>query len=79
MHLIGDQNGNKGGVYWAVVLTGPYDILANVRVSDREWLAEYAVKIQEIEIGGVKAVRSTLTLIEVDFYPIPPGPPPELP
>jgi hypothetical protein len=72
MSLIGDPN--KGGVYWAVVLAGPNDILAGVRVSDRAWLAEYVQEIQQIDISGVKAVRRTLTQVAVDFYPGPPRP-----
>lgn len=65
---------DTGGVYWAVVLAGPNDILAGVRVLDGSSLVEIVQQIQQIDVGGVKAVTSTLTQVALDYYPVPAGP-----
>jgi hypothetical protein len=65
-----------GGVVRAAVVSGPYDILAGVRVRTRELLADLVVTIQEIEVQtgeeSIRVVSSTLTLVWLNGYIDPP-------
>ena len=52
------------GLHWAVVVTGPYDVIAGVRVSDNEALGTLVVEgIQKIE-----GVRNPLTAVMSSYY-----------
>jgi DNA-binding Lrp family transcriptional regulator len=52
------------GVHWAVVVTGPYDVIAGVRVSDNETLGALVVDgIQKVE-----GVRNPLTAVMTSYH-----------
>jgi DNA-binding Lrp family transcriptional regulator len=52
------------GVHWAVVVTGPYDVIAGVRVGDNETLGALVVEgIQKVE-----GVRNPLTAVMTSYY-----------
>jgi DNA-binding Lrp family transcriptional regulator len=46
-------------VHWAVVVTGPYDVLAGVRVGDNQALGELVVG----EIQKIEGVKNPMTLV----------------
>jgi DNA-binding Lrp family transcriptional regulator len=52
------------GVRWAIEVTGPYDVVAAVRVKDNEALGEFVVN----EIQAVEGVRNPLTLVMTRGY-----------
>ena len=53
-----------GPVHWAAVVTGPYDIIAGVRVSDNEMLGTL---VRE-RIHGISGVIETMTTVAVSFH-----------
>ncbi|MBC8248614.1 MAG: Lrp/AsnC ligand binding domain-containing protein [Anaerolineales bacterium] len=53
-----------GPVHWAAVVTGPYDIIAGVRVSDNEMLGTLVVE----RIRGISGVIETMTAVMVSFH-----------
>jgi DNA-binding Lrp family transcriptional regulator len=52
------------GVRWAVVVTGPYDVIAGVRVSDNQALGSLVVE-QIQTLGGVK---NPLTAVMTSYF-----------
>ena len=51
-------------VHWAVVVTGPYDIIAGVRVSDNEMLGTLVME----RIRGISGVVETMTAVATSFH-----------
>jgi DNA-binding Lrp family transcriptional regulator len=47
------------GVHWAVVVTGPHDVLAAVRVGDNQALGDLVVG----EIQSIEGVKNPMTLV----------------
>jgi DNA-binding Lrp family transcriptional regulator len=52
------------GVRWAVVVTGPFDVIAGVRVSDNEELGRLVVE----DIQKVAGVRNPLTAVMSGYF-----------
>lgn len=52
------------GVCWAVVVTGPYDVIAGVRITDNVALGDLVVD----EIHGLAGVTETLTAVMTAYY-----------
>lgn len=63
------------GVHWAAVVTGLYDVIAGVRVSDNEALGELVLE----RIQTIAGVAETMTAVMSSFHQIAPkgihGPP----
>jgi DNA-binding Lrp family transcriptional regulator len=53
-----------GNVWWAAVVTGPYDIIAGVRVDDNDKLSSLVIK----DIQKIDGVRETLTAVLTGYY-----------
>lgn len=51
------------GIRWAVVITGPYDVLAGVRVPDNDALEEVVTRV-----GLVPGVANPLTSVMTSYY-----------
>jgi DNA-binding Lrp family transcriptional regulator len=63
-HRWEDDDGIVRGVRWAIEVTGPYDVVAAVRVRNNEALGELVVnKIQTVE-----GVKNPLTLVMTLYY-----------
>jgi DNA-binding Lrp family transcriptional regulator len=62
-------------VHWAAVVTGPYDIIAGVRVSDNEVLGKLVLE----RIQTIAGVTETMTAVVSSFHQVAPkgihGPP----
>ena len=54
----------RDGVHWAVVVTGPYDIIAGVRVGDNEALGTLVME----EIQTIEGVKNPLTVVVTRYY-----------
>ena len=54
----------RDGVHWTVVVTGPYDIIAGVRVRDNEALGNLVME----EIQTIPGVRNPLTVVVTKYY-----------
>jgi DNA-binding Lrp family transcriptional regulator len=57
------------GVYWASVITGPYDVMAAVYVDDNAQLGEVVIK----QIQHVPGVSNPSTQVATAFYVGPQG------
>ncbi len=53
-------------VHWAAVVTGPYDVIAGVRVDDNEALGRLVVD----KIHNVPGVTETLTAVMMSYHSI---------
>lgn len=58
------QVSEVNGVHWAIVVTGPYDIIAGVRVSDNMALGTLVME----EIQAIPGVRNPLTVVVTRYY-----------
>ena len=52
------------GVHWAAVVTGPYDVIVGVRVSDNEALGKLVVE----GIQSIAEVTETMTAVMSSFH-----------
>lgn len=52
------------GVYWASVVTGVYDVVAGVRVSDSEALGDLVIG----EIHAITGVTETMTAVLSSYF-----------
>ena len=60
-----DENGTiVRGVRWAIEVTGPYDVVAAVRVKDNEAVGKLVVN----EIQAIEGVKNPLTLVMTRYY-----------
>jgi DNA-binding Lrp family transcriptional regulator len=55
----GEKGRQVKGVRWAAIVTGPYDVVAAVRVEDNEALARLVIE----EIQPIDGIRNPLTTV----------------